>query len=310
MVYQPAGPHPDSWQPPELHYEEVNFESANGTHLYGWYCPVEKPRSHVLYCHGNGGNITYLWPELRMMTERLNVSVMAFDYRGYGRSSGTPSEAGLLADARAARHWLAERAKITEPEIVLYGRSLGGAVAVDLASKDGTRALILESTFTSLPAVANDDLPLWPGLLMYSRYNSLKKTGDYNGPLLCSHGDADKIVPFAQGERLFAAANEPKQFVRIKGADHNWEAPEYYIQKLDEFLSTLPLSVCGPFLIMRKRRSVFSPLQASLKTGYLAVIVQYPWAAISARFTHTTMSVLERVLPCLAQEPLRLRARR
>jgi uncharacterized protein len=236
VVYQPAGPHPDSWQPPGLHYEEVLFKSGDGTSLYGWYCPVEKPRAYVLFCHGNAGNITYLWPDLRLLTERLNVTAFAFDYRGYGHNGGTPNESGLLADARAARKWLAERAAITEQEIVLYGRSLGGGVAVDLASKDGARALILESTFTSLPAVANDDLPLWPGLLMYSRYNSLDKIGNYHGPLLIAHGDADKIVPFAQGERLFTAANDPKQFVRIHGAEHNFEPPERYIHELDRFL--------------------------------------------------------------------------
>jgi fermentation-respiration switch protein FrsA (DUF1100 family) len=240
MVYQPAGPHPDSWHPPELRYEEVHFESADGTPLYAWYCAVEKPRAFVLYCHGNGGNITYLWPDLKLLTERLNVSVFAFDYRGYGRSQGTPSESGLLADARAARHWLADHLGVPETQIVLYGRSLGGAIAVDLAAKDGARALVLESTFTSLPAVANDDLPLWPGMLMYSRYKSLKKISDYHGPLLYAHGDSDKVVPFAQGERLFAAANEPKQFVRIAGGDHNWVAPEYYINALDQFLATLP----------------------------------------------------------------------
>jgi fermentation-respiration switch protein FrsA (DUF1100 family) len=240
IVYQPAGAHPDDWQPPGLRYEEVDFNSADGTQLYGWYCPVEKPRAFVLYCHGNGGNITYLHHDLRMLTERLNVAVFAFDYRGYGRSEGTPSERGILADARAARHWLAERGQIPEEQIVLYGRSLGGAVAVDLASRDGARGLVLESTFTSLPAVANDVLPLWPGLLMYSRYNSLKKIGDYHGPLLYAHGDADGLVSYAQGERLFAAANEPKQFVQIEGADHNWAAPEYYIQALDEFFATLP----------------------------------------------------------------------
>lgn len=240
MVYQPSGPHPDSWQPPGLHYEEVRFDSGDGTPLYGWYCPVEKPRAYVLYCHGNGGNITYLWPDLKLLNDKLNVSVMAFDYRGYGRSKGTPSEDGLLADARAARRWLAEREGIPEGQIVLYGRSLGGAVAVDLASKDGARGLVLESTFTSLPAVANDDLPLWPGLLMYSRYDSLHKIGDYHGPLLASHGDVDEIVPFAQGERLFAAANEPKKFVRIRFGEHNWAPNEYYIEELDKFLSSLP----------------------------------------------------------------------
>jgi uncharacterized protein len=242
LVYQPAGPHPDDWKPPGLSYEDVYFESADGTTLFGWYCPVEKPRAIMLYAHGNAGNITYLWPDLRFLTERLHVSVFAFDYRGYGRSNGVPSENGLIEDARAARRWLAQRAAVDEREIVLLGRSLGGAVAVDLAAADGARGLILESTFTSLPAVANDALPLWPGMLMFNRYNSLKKIGDYQGPLLIAHGDMDEVVPFAHGQTLFAAANEPKRFVQIVRGDHNWVPPQNYVRELDQFIATLPAS--------------------------------------------------------------------
>ena len=140
LVYQPAGPHPEDWQPPGLRCEDVYIQVGDGTRLHGWYCPVDEPRAVVLYLHGNAGNITYLWPDLRMLTERMRVSVLAFDYRGYGRSEGRPTERGLLADARAARNWLADRAGISEDEIVLYGRSLGGGVAVDLAASDGKQS--------------------------------------------------------------------------------------------------------------------------------------------------------------------------
>jgi fermentation-respiration switch protein FrsA (DUF1100 family) len=239
IVYQPAGAPPENWQPPGLRYEDVYFESADGTRLHGWYCPVDEPRAVILYMHGNGGNITYLWPDLRLLTERLQTTVLAFDYRGYGRSHGRPSEQGLLDDARAARRYLAERMGVVEHEIVLYGRSLGGGVAVDLAAKDGAKSLILESTFTSLPAVANSLLPLWPGALMINRFNSADKLGKYYGPLLIAHGDADEIIPFPQGERLFAVANEPKRFVQIAGGDHNWVPPEYYVAELDRFLTAL-----------------------------------------------------------------------
>jgi fermentation-respiration switch protein FrsA (DUF1100 family) len=189
--------------------------------------------------HGNGGNITYTWPDLRLISERLQATVFAFDYRGYGRSKGTPSERGLLMDARAARRWLADRASVAEHEIILYGRSLGGGVAVELAASDGAKALILESTFTSLPAVANDALPLWPGLLMFNRYNSLSKIADYHGPLLLAHGDTDEIVPFEHGQALFAAANEPKQFVRIPKGDHNWAPTQQSVEALDAFITSL-----------------------------------------------------------------------
>jgi fermentation-respiration switch protein FrsA (DUF1100 family) len=240
LVYQPAGPHPDNWQPPELNYEDVYFDAGDGTKLHGWYCPVPRPRAVLLYCHGNGGNITYLWPVLRLLTERLHVTVLAFDYRGYGRSDGNPSERGLLADARSARRYLAQRAEVNERDIVLLGRSLGGGVAVDLAASDGARGVILESTFTSLPAVANDVLPMWPGVFMVDRYNSLKKIGDYHGSLLIAHGDADALIRLEHGQRLYAAANEPKQFVRIVGGDHDWLLPEYYVAELDRFIANLP----------------------------------------------------------------------
>jgi fermentation-respiration switch protein FrsA (DUF1100 family) len=239
IVYQPAGPHPSDWQPPGLKYEDVYFEAPDGTELFGWYCVAEKPRAVVLYLHGNGGNITYTWPDLRLISERLQATVFAFDYRGYGRSKGTPSERGLLMDARAARRWLADRASVAEQEIILYGRSLGGGVAVELAASDGAKALILESTFTSLPAVANDALPLWPGLLMFNRYNSLSKIADYHGPLLLAHGDTDEIVPFEHGQALFAAANEPKQFVRIPKGDHNWAPTQQSVEALDAFITSL-----------------------------------------------------------------------
>ena len=151
----------------------------------------------------------------------MGVTAMGFDYCGYGRSEGTPSEVGVLADARAARTWLARRAGIPKNRIVLMGRSLGGAVAVDLAA-DGARGLILESTFTLMP---NSDmqrcLGCQCGALMQTQFNSLAKIGNYHGPLLQSHGTADRLIPYAMGRQLFMGANEPKQFIVIPGGDYN-----------------------------------------------------------------------------------------
>ena len=127
----PAG----DWQPAGLAFEDAWFTAKDGTRLHGWYVPHPQPRAVVLFCHGNGGNVA-LWADvLRILHDRMGVTAMGFDYRGYGRSEGTPSEAGVLADARAARTWLAQRAGIAENQIVLMGRSLGGAVAVDLAAE-------------------------------------------------------------------------------------------------------------------------------------------------------------------------------
>lgn len=239
LIYQPAGPHPEDWQPPDLDYDDIYFTTPDGVRLHGWYCPVENPRAIVLFCHGNAGNIAYRYPDLLMLTKEMKVSVFAFDYRGYGRSEGIPNEKGLLIDARAARQWVAEREQIEETEVVLFGRSLGGGVAVDLAAKDGARALVLESTFTSLPEVANDLFPLSPGLLMLSRLDSVNKIANYQGPLLIAHGTQDKLIPFAHGKRLFEVANEPKQFIPITGADHNWSPPTGYLQALEAFFDKL-----------------------------------------------------------------------
>ncbi|MAT68362.1 MAG: alpha/beta hydrolase [Planctomycetaceae bacterium] len=238
LVYQPFDNGAD-WNPRVLIKEDVSFQSADGVSLHGWYCPVENPRAVVLYAHGNGGNLAHRAPFYRLLTERLDVTVLAFDYRGYGKSEGQPSEAGLLADARAARHFLAHRAGVAESDIVLYGQSLGGGVMVDLAAKDGARGLILESTFASLPAVADHKLPLL-GAAMHNQFNSLEKIGDYRGPTLIAHGTDDPLVPIKQAKRLYTAANEPKRFVSIPGAEHNWTPTLQYVIALGDFIEQLP----------------------------------------------------------------------
>jgi uncharacterized protein len=238
-IFQPARYPEGNWHPAGLTCEDVWFTSYDGTRLNGWYMPREQARATVLYCHGNGGNVAFWADAVRALRDRVGVSVMLFDYRGYGRSEGKPSEAGVLADARAARAWLARREGIAEKQIVLMGRSLGGAVAVDLAANDGARALVLESTFTSLPDVAQTMFPLLPiRLLMQTDFNSIKKIANYRGPLLQSHGTADRLIPYSIGCRLFDAANQPKQFVPITGGDHNDPQSEEYYRALSAFFDT------------------------------------------------------------------------
>jgi fermentation-respiration switch protein FrsA (DUF1100 family) len=239
MIFFPF-PYPEGdWSPPELEIEDAWFEAADGVRLHGWYVPHESPRAVMLFAHGNAGNITHRIDHLRFLNQ-LRVSVLVFDYRGYGRSQGRPNEAGVLADARAARRWLAERANVAEQEIVLLGESIGGAVAVDLASKDGARGLILESTFSSLPEVAAYHYRIFPvRLLMRSRFDALSKITEYHGPLLMCHGEADTIIPFELGQRLFHAANEPKRFVQLAGHDHNDPLPRTWYQAIDQFIAEL-----------------------------------------------------------------------
>jgi fermentation-respiration switch protein FrsA (DUF1100 family) len=233
IVYQPSDD-AESWNPQGLVKEDVTFQTSDGVTLHGWYCPVENPRAVVLYAHGNGGNLANRAPFYRLLTERLGVSVLAFDYRGYGKSEGEPSEEGLLIDARAARKFLAERAGIAESDIILYGQSLGGGVMVDLAAKDGARGLILESTFSSLSAVANHKYPL-TGALLQNKFDSISKISAYHGPTLIAHGEDDHLVPIKQAKQLYAAANEPKWFLPIPEAEHNWKPTFQYVSALDEF---------------------------------------------------------------------------
>ena len=234
IVYQPS-PFPNGdWRPMALQFEDANFEADDGTKLHGWFCPCENPRAVVLFAHGNAGNVSHRADRLRMLQHDMHVAVLTFDYRGYGRSQGVPSETGVLRDARAARRWLAERTGVQETEIVLMGESLGGGVAVDLAAKDGAAGLILESTFTSLPDVAQKQAPYLPAkMLMHNRLNSLSKISNYQGPLLIAHGDADRLIPLAQARQLLEAAPGPKHLVVIPGAGHNWAPTAEYQQQLD-----------------------------------------------------------------------------
>ena len=240
LIYFPVAYPEGDWNPAGLEFEDAWFQAADGTRLHGWYVPKAGARAAVLFCHGNGGNITHRIDSIEMLHRQSGVSVLIFDYRGYGRSEGKPSEAGVLADARAARDWLAAREKIPAARVVLMGESLGGAVAVDLAARDGARALVLESTFSSLPDVAAYHYPLLPvRWLMRTRFDSVGKIGDYHGPLLMAHGDADTIVPLRFGRRLFEAANQPKRLIVLPGHDHNDLMPPEFYDAVAEFLDRL-----------------------------------------------------------------------
>jgi fermentation-respiration switch protein FrsA (DUF1100 family) len=221
LIFFPSR-YPDGfWQLPASDVEDVFFETPDGVKLHGWFAAADPPRGVLLFLHGNAGNVTHRDDRL-LNLRRLGFSVLVFDYRGYGKSEGSPNEKGVLIDGRAARAWLAQRTSVAEQEIVLWGESLGGGVAVDLAAKDGARGLILESTFTSLPDVAAHHYRWLPvRLAMRSRLDSLSLIGQYHGPLLWSHGTADEIIPYAIGKRLYDAANEPKEGVSFQGGHHN-----------------------------------------------------------------------------------------
>ncbi|WP_425398386.1 alpha/beta hydrolase [Aeoliella sp.] len=241
VIYQPRKELDYTRVPEGLEYQDVEIRSPGAPTLHGWYCPVENPRAVVLFAHGNAGNVSHRARMLRVWTKQLQVSMLVFDYQGYGQSEGSPSEVGLVEDARRARDWLAEHAGVAPTDVVLYGRSLGGAVMVQLAADDGARGLILESTFTSLPQLADWKLPhSGIGGKLETQFPSLERLPEYQGPVLIAHGSDDNVIPQSHGQALFEAANQPKQFVPIDGAGHNWVPPYDYMLTVHRFIDHLP----------------------------------------------------------------------
>ena len=203
-----------------LPYEDVSFTAADGTRLHGWWVPAPGARGTVLFFHGNAGNVSHRLHSLRSFHD-LGMSTFIFDYRGYGRSEGVPSEEGTYRDAEGAWRWLTEERKVPPGEIVFFGRSLGGAVAAWLAGRHPPRALILESTFTSVPELGAELYPWLPvRLLARIRYDTLRLLPGVKCPVLVVHSPEDEVIPFRHGRRLYEAAPAPKEFLEIRGT-HN-----------------------------------------------------------------------------------------
>lgn len=236
FIFFPA-PYPEGDWNPALPVEEAWFEASDGVRLHGWFLAHPNPQRVVLYCHGNAGNITHRADILQDIHRWVQASVLVWDYRGYGRCEGRPTEQGILADAEAARSWLAQRTGCPPDQLVLWGHSLGGAVAVHLAASRGAQALVLESTFPSLPDVAAYYYPWLPvRLLMRTRLDALSLIGRYTGPVFQSHGEKDTLVPIFLGRKLFEAANPPKHFLILPQADHNDPLGKDYYLQVKQFL--------------------------------------------------------------------------
>jgi fermentation-respiration switch protein FrsA (DUF1100 family) len=226
------------WVAAELEHEEVWFHAADGTRLHGWLVPHTAARRAIVYCHGNGEQVADNIEVVTRLRDRLQATVLIFDYRGYGHSEGTPNESGLIADGLAAQRWLADQLGLTTDQLVIMGRSIGGGVAVAMAARQGARALVLESTFSHLVDVAAYHYRWLPiRLLMRNRFDSLGRIQKYQGPLFQTHGTADRIVPIDLGRALFEGApSERKKLLEIPGGDHNDESPNAYYHALVQFL--------------------------------------------------------------------------
>jgi len=202
--------------------EDVDFQAADGMKLHAWYLPHRYQKRVMLLAHGNGENVAMAAHEAAWLRDKFDASVLVFDYRGYGKSAGEPSEQGLYQDGEAALQWLAKRAGVKPDEIYLVGRSLGTGVMVDIGVKHQVKGLILLSPFAQMPDAAANRFWFVPvRLLMRNRYPSVKKIPQFQGGTFIAHGDVDDVVPQWSGRRLFAAAPEPKEFVSVAGAGHN-----------------------------------------------------------------------------------------
>lgn len=222
LVFYPSK-HPEGhWEPEGLgtRFQDVTFDTEDNLTLHGWWTPAETEKT-LLWCHGNSGNITHRLDLLQFLTE-MDLQVLLFDYRGYGRSEGHAHEKGLYRDATAAYRFLCREKDVSPDHLFLFGRSLGGAVATRLASDTPCGGVILQSTFTSIPEMSNASMPI-PYLykLLRAKMNSLSRIDQIDEPTLHIHGDQDSVVPISLGRRLYEHARDPKAWVEFPGAGHD-----------------------------------------------------------------------------------------
>jgi fermentation-respiration switch protein FrsA (DUF1100 family) len=225
-----------------LAYEDVQIDTSDGERLHGWFVPAAEARGALLFFHGNAGNISHRLESITLFNQ-LGLDVLIVDYRGYGQSTGKPSEPGTYRDAQAAWDYLVDVRRVAPGKIVVFGRSLGGAVGAWLASRlpadAQPAAAIIESSFSSGVDMARRLYPLYPAqLLTRLKYPVVDYATRIACPLLVVHSRDDEIIPFAMGQAIYAAARQPKAFIELRG-DHNggfWISREAYTAGLEAFL--------------------------------------------------------------------------
>ncbi|EHG5995901.1 alpha/beta hydrolase [Escherichia fergusonii] len=213
---------PDPWSA-----ESVEFTAKDGTRLHGWFIPsatgpAENAIATVIHAHGNAGNMSAHWSLVSWLPER-NFNVFMFDYRGFGKSKGRPSQAGLLDDTQSAINVVRHRSDVNPQRLVLFGQSIGGANMVSAlgnGDREGIRAVILDSTFASYSSIANQMIP-GSGFFMDDSYNAERFIAEVSPiPVLIIHGKADRVIPWEQGERLYDLTREPKQKITLPDGEH------------------------------------------------------------------------------------------
>lgn len=217
---------------------ELEFQTRDGVTISGLWLPALEPAGVLVYAHGNGGNLSHRIPTAAVWRDELRLSILLFDYRGYGRSQGTPSEEGIFLDTLAAYHEARRRGRQVP---IMLGRSLGTVPAIRVAAREEVRGLILDSPLASAVAMATRVIPI-PGIHYLSSYrlDNVNRIQEVTCPLLVMHGEFDRVVPLEQGRRVFDAARTSKTFILLEGMGHNDEraGPEL-LQQLKGFMQDL-----------------------------------------------------------------------
>lgn len=239
MVYYPTKDIEGTPSDIGLKYEEITLKTKDSINLSAWYVPAKDERGVVLFCHGNAGNISHRLDSIRIFHD-LGLSVLIFDYRGYGRSEGSPTEEGTYLDAESAWEYLVNVKGVRPEKIILFGRSLGSAVAAELALRHPAAGIIIESGFKSIPELGAKFFPYLPiRLISRFQYSTIDKVSMINMPKLFIHSPQDEMIPYEHGAALFEKAAEPKEFLQITGG-HNegfQTSGKVYTDGLDRFIS-------------------------------------------------------------------------
>ncbi|MBW2466292.1 MAG: alpha/beta hydrolase [Deltaproteobacteria bacterium] len=244
LIYYPNIPSRELTASPNdigLEYESLSIKTSDRIILHGWFVPASDERGVVLFFHGNAGNISHRLDSLKIFN-KLGLSTLIIDYRGYGKSQGQLSEQGTYLDAEAAWNYLTMEKNIPARKIVVFGRSLGAAIAANCAAKHTPGALILESAFTSVPDMAARLYPIFPvRLLSRFLYSTKKALLSVNSPVLIVHSPDDEIIPFENGQQLYRSAREPKTMLEIRGGHNDGFliSGEMYIDGIRNFLQSI-----------------------------------------------------------------------
>jgi uncharacterized protein len=245
--YQPKliyFPHKEIEATPDLislEYEELTLTTSDGVELNAWWIPNPDTRATLIFFHGNAGNISHRLDSIDIFY-KLGLSVLIIDYRGYGKSTGTPSEQGTYIDAETAWTYLTKEKNISSDNIIIFGRSLGGAVAIWLAEKYSSAALIVESSFTSIADIGKHYYPYLPtSLLVRIKYPSKNRISNIKSPVLIIHSTNDEIIPYQYGQQLFEAAKEPKTLLNISGGHNDGfvTSGDKYINGIEHFITNI-----------------------------------------------------------------------